>query len=154
VDEMTLHSIGVLNSIGVLKFYLCLIKLSQVQLRQELVSLVSPISVRPRIISRPLSVLAFLGRGSIEIVVADIFLSTSTTSQPQLIQVPGFFQDFFRHEFCYVGGLEAASSFAHAAPSRLQKENNDELLKDLYFISFCKIVLVRNTKDNTFEFSD
>jgi hypothetical protein len=27
-------------------------------------------------------------------------------------------------------------------------------LKDLYFISFCKIVLVRNTKDNTFEFSD
>jgi hypothetical protein len=78
-----------------------------------------------------------------EIVVTNISWSMLTTSQPLLIQVLGFFQDFFWHELCYAGGLEAASSFAHAALSRLQKENNDELLKDLNFISFCKNVLVR-----------
>lgn len=90
------------------KFHLRLMKLSQIQLRRGTCEFGVP-HLRlagAGIISWPFSVLASPGRRSLEIVVAGIFWSTSTTSRPLLIQVLGFFQDF------------SDTSFAHGAPSR------------------------------------
>jgi hypothetical protein len=82
--------------IGVHKFRLRLMKLSQVRFQWGTCEFGVPHLhlAGAGIISWPFSVLASSGRRSFEIVVAGIFWSTSTTSQPLLLQVHGFFQDF------------------------------------------------------------
>ena len=83
--------------IGVHKFRLRLMKLGQVRLIRRGICEFGVPHLRlagAEIISRPFLVLASPGRRSLEIVVAGILWSTSTTSRLLLLQVPGYLQGF------------------------------------------------------------